>query len=39
VQWHPEVMAPVSKEQRRLFAAFVDACEAFDSARSVRATA
>jgi putative glutamine amidotransferase len=39
VQWHPEVMAPVSEEQRRLFAAFVDACEAFDSARRVKATA
>jgi putative glutamine amidotransferase len=39
VQWHPEVMVPEWEEQRRLFEAFVAACEAFDSSRSVRATA
>jgi putative glutamine amidotransferase len=39
VQWHPEAMAPKSDEQRRLFKAFVAACDQFDSSREARATA
>jgi gamma-glutamyl-gamma-aminobutyrate hydrolase PuuD len=30
VQWHPEVMAPVNRTQRRLFDAFVAAARAYE---------
>jgi putative glutamine amidotransferase len=39
VQWHPEAMASTSREQRRLFEAFVEACVEFASSRTTRATA
>ena len=39
VQWHPEAMAAKFPEQRRLFDAFVEACEHFDTALATRATA